>query len=131
MCDFSLNCHITGYYRVNYDTENWRLLSTAINASHLVDDMDVMNRAQLMFDSFALAKAKELDYATAFDTTNYLMFETQLTPWSAALGHLSYIRDRFADDTTAKSLFQVREKKRAANVLKLLAKKSALCGASA
>jgi len=96
-----------GYYRVNYDPENWRLLSAGINATELVENMDVMNRAQLMFDSFALARAEELDYATALDTTNYLTFEMDYIPWSAALGHLTYINDRFTEDKTAKSLFQV------------------------
>ncbi|CAB3366331.1 Hypothetical predicted protein [Cloeon dipterum] len=95
-----------GYYRVNYDKENWKKLSEAINATHLLDELSVINRAQLLMDSLVLAKAKELDYETAFDTTNYLAHEKEFTPWNAALNELSYVKDRMVAEDSTKLLFE-------------------------
>ncbi|XP_059490156.1 uncharacterized protein LOC132205229 [Neocloeon triangulifer] len=101
-----VNNQKNGYYRVNYDKQNWKMLSEAINSTGSLDTLSVLNRAQLIMDSFVLAKAKHLDYESAFDTTNYLTFEKELTPWNAALNELSYLNDRMVADDSSKSLFQ-------------------------
>ena len=43
-----------GYYRVNYDTQNWAALATALNQSHEV--IHLLNRAQIIDDAFNLAR---------------------------------------------------------------------------
>lgn len=52
---FIFNVQQTGYYRVNYDVENWEAL-----AKQLQEDLSViatLNRAQIVDDSLNLARA--------------------------------------------------------------------------
>ncbi|XP_065336778.1 aminopeptidase N-like [Cloeon dipterum] len=95
-----------GYYRVNYDKENWKKLSESINGAQLVNTLSVNNRVQLLMDSFALAKAKELDYELALFMTKYLNYETELTPWNAVLDEFNYIYDRMFGDESFMTMFE-------------------------
>ncbi|XP_063229950.1 aminopeptidase N-like [Bacillus rossius redtenbacheri] len=83
----------SGYYRVNYDEENWRRI-----AAHLGGDghqsIHVLNRAQLLDDSLNLARAGLLDYKLALDVTRYLSRETDYLPWTSALNNLAFIDRR-------------------------------------
>ena len=83
------NVQQTGYYRVNYDKKNWRLIADQLNRDHT--KIHVINRAQLLDDAFNLAKSGMLDYETALSLTSYLSKETEYIPWSAALTGLSYV----------------------------------------
>lgn len=49
------NVHETGYYRVNYDSDNWAAIIQQMEDDHTT--IDVKNRAQLLDDSFNLALA--------------------------------------------------------------------------
>ncbi|KAF4520350.1 hypothetical protein B566_EDAN009873 [Ephemera danica] len=86
-----------GYYRVNYDQRNWQLLS----ASQL--KLHPLNRAQMMDDALALARASMLDYTTALDTTRYLDTERDYVPWSAGLAGLSYLWDRLSNQSDSRA----------------------------
>ncbi|XP_030045544.1 aminopeptidase Ey isoform X1 [Microcaecilia unicolor] len=88
-----LNIDVKGYYRVNYDLANWQRLLTALQNNHTV--IPVINRAQIIDDSFNLARAKYINTTTALDTTKFLYNETEYMPWQAALGSLSYFRLMF------------------------------------
>ena len=73
-----------GYYRVNYDASNWKLLSNALSSVDY-NKIHVMNRAQLIDDSFALVSAGYLeDYETAYDILKYLVNEDDFFPWYTA-----------------------------------------------
>ncbi|XP_051920250.1 aminopeptidase N-like [Hippocampus zosterae] len=82
------NTNVSGYYRVNYDTDNWNRLISVLEADHLT--IPIINRAQIIDDAFSLTRAKMVDVTLAFRTTKYLSKETQYIPWKAALGNLYF-----------------------------------------
>lgn len=49
------NVQETGYYKVNYDDNNWQLLTTQLEKDHT--QVHQLNRAQLVDDSLDLARA--------------------------------------------------------------------------
>ena len=77
------------FYRVNYDSENWKKISAALLKDH--KKIHRTNRAQILDDSLTLAKAGLLDYPTALGTTEYLAKEVDYIPWTAAIAELNYI----------------------------------------
>ena len=91
ICKFNINSPFpTGYYRVNYDTANWKLLIKQLNDDHT--KIHVINRAQIIDDALNLARAGLLDYNLALGVTSYLNKETEYIPWKAALSGFGYVR---------------------------------------
>uniref|UniRef100_A0A674J2P7 Aminopeptidase n=1 Tax=Terrapene triunguis TaxID=2587831 RepID=A0A674J2P7_9SAUR len=88
-----LNINVTGYFRVNYDQDNWNKLLTELGTSH--EAIPVINRAQIIDDAFNLARAKHINITLALNTTTYLGKEREYLPWSAALDNLGYFRLMF------------------------------------
>ncbi|KAF4517644.1 hypothetical protein B566_EDAN002876, partial [Ephemera danica] len=86
-CQFAVR-----FYRVNYDTRNWQLLSESLL------DLTHSTRSMLLDDALNLARGGRLDYVTALDVTELLPNETHLAPWSAALTGLGYLHDRLSND---------------------------------
>ncbi|KAF6722116.1 Aminopeptidase N [Oryzias melastigma] len=82
------NLNVVGYYRVNYDTANWNKLLNALSVDHLI--IPVINRAQLVDDSFNLARAKIIPTVQALDTTKYLDKERDYMPWKSAINNLDF-----------------------------------------
>ncbi|XP_035252401.1 alanyl (membrane) aminopeptidase b [Anguilla anguilla] len=82
------NLNVTGYYRVNYDLENWNRLLIQLNTNHQV--IPAINRAQLVDDAFNLARANKTSTTLALSTTRYLSSETEYMPWESALDNLDY-----------------------------------------
>ncbi|XP_041794551.1 aminopeptidase Ey [Chelmon rostratus] len=82
------NINVTGYYRVNYDDENWEQLLAQLNSEHQV--IPVINRAQLVDDAFNLARAQLVSTILALRTTSYLSMEMEYMPWQSALDNLHY-----------------------------------------
>lgn len=54
----SRKIYLSGYYRVNYDIENWQILARVLSEDHQA--IHVLNRAQLLDDSFNLARTGKL-----------------------------------------------------------------------
>ena len=84
-----VNVQQTGFYRVNYDDNNWSLI-----ASRLATDpasVHRVNRAQLLDDAFNLARAGQLDYTIPLSLTEYLAHEDDYIPWSTTFRALGYI----------------------------------------
>lgn len=82
----------SGFYRVNYDIDNWKEL-----IKQLKDDPTVIhaiNRAQLIDDAFNLAIAGHLDYAIPLGLSEYLEKENSVTPWYSAKNCFSFLIDR-------------------------------------
>lgn len=83
------NLQQTGYYRVNYDLRNWKLIAAALQEDHTA--IHVVNRAQILSDALELAKVGQLDYSVALSLTEYLDKETEYIPWVSALSGLSHL----------------------------------------
>ncbi|XP_064115925.1 aminopeptidase N-like [Macrobrachium nipponense] len=87
------NIQQTGFYRVNYDVNNWQLIFNQLAANHSV--IGTINRAQIIDDSIDLAKAGHLPYGVPLTILRYLVAEEEYVPWSAAFNNLSYLRRMF------------------------------------
>ena len=81
----------TGYYRVNYDEENWKLIIKQLNEDHT--QIHVINRAQIIDDAINLARVGLLKYELALGVTSYLNSETEYIPWAAALTGFRYLEE--------------------------------------
>ncbi|XP_067293179.1 alanyl (membrane) aminopeptidase b, tandem duplicate 1 [Pseudorasbora parva] len=82
------NINVTGYYRVNYDDNNWERLLNVLQTSR--ENIPIINRAQIIDDAFNLAKAGIKPTTLALRTTLFLSEETEYMPWEAALDNLDY-----------------------------------------
>lgn len=91
-----VNVNQTGYYRVNYDSENWlKLTRELLNARTFAKSFDPKNRAQLIDDAMNLASSGYLDYNVALNLTKYLVNERDYVPWRAAFTAFDYIGSMF------------------------------------
>uniref|UniRef100_A0A3Q3ESM7 Aminopeptidase n=1 Tax=Labrus bergylta TaxID=56723 RepID=A0A3Q3ESM7_9LABR len=81
-----LNTNVSGFFRVNYDLQNWDRLLSLLNTDHQV----IINRAQIIDDAFNLARAKIINTTLALRTTTYLSRERDYIPWESALRNLDY-----------------------------------------
>ncbi|XP_041970212.1 aminopeptidase N [Aricia agestis] len=88
---FIANIQQTGFYRINYDERNWKMLINVLNDKHRFEEIHPINRAQIIDDAMNLALAGRLDYRTALDITSYLSHEKSYVPWKAGLVALGYI----------------------------------------
>ncbi|XP_073693463.1 aminopeptidase N-like [Garra rufa] len=82
------NLNVTGYYRVNYDPQNWERLVTQLTLNHKV--IPVLNRGQIIDDAFNLARAEIINITLALRTTKYLSEEMEYIPWESAIRNLEY-----------------------------------------
>uniref|UniRef100_A0AAR2LK22 Aminopeptidase n=1 Tax=Pygocentrus nattereri TaxID=42514 RepID=A0AAR2LK22_PYGNA len=83
-----VNINCTGYYRVNYDEDNWNKLIDQLETNH--DYIPLINRGQLIDDAFNLARAKYVNVTLPLKTTKYLINETEYFPWESALNNLQF-----------------------------------------
>ncbi|XP_004700840.1 thyrotropin-releasing hormone-degrading ectoenzyme [Echinops telfairi] len=88
------NINQTGYFRVNYDLRNWRLLIEQLIRNHEV--LSVSNRAGLIDDAFSLARAGYLPQNIPLEMIRYLAEEKDFLPWHAASRAL-YPLDKLLD----------------------------------
>jgi aminopeptidase N len=96
-----LNTKQTGYYRVNYDLDNWMNIKEALfKDDH--DKIHVMNRAQIVDDLFNLARAGIVKYDTAVDIIRYIKKEKHYIPWLSAISHgLTFLSQRVNGEKNA------------------------------
>ncbi|XP_041930194.1 aminopeptidase N-like [Alosa sapidissima] len=87
------NLNVSGYYRVNYDQQNWERLFAQLSSDHQV--IPIINRAQIIDDAFSLVKARILNTTMALQTTKYLVQEREYMPWEAASRSLNYFFQMF------------------------------------
>lgn len=88
-----LNINVTGYYQVNYDENNWRKIQNQLQTDLSV--IPVINRAQIIHDSFNLASAGKLPVTLPLSNTLFLAKEIEYMPWEAALSSLNYFKLMF------------------------------------
>nr|AGT95896.1 aminopeptidase N [Aedes aegypti] len=90
---FILNNQQVGYYRVNYDDDNWAKISEALRSENF-GGIHVLNRAQIVDDLFNLARAGVVKYDAALEILDYLEDETEYPPWLAAVNGLTTLSRR-------------------------------------
>jgi len=99
-----VNLQEVGYYRVNYDTDNWKLIIKQLLSNH--SKVHTINRAQIIDDALDLARAHFLDYHISLNTTQYLINEKEFIPWEAAFNAFSFL-DRMLRRSSAYGLWKV------------------------
>ncbi|KAM9817545.1 aminopeptidase Ey-like [Neosynchiropus ocellatus] len=82
------NVDMKGFYRVNYDAQNWERLLSKLDSRP--QDVPVINRAQIIDDAFNLARAKLVGTTLALRTTKFLRREVDYMPWQTARRNLDY-----------------------------------------
>ncbi|XP_039979935.1 aminopeptidase N-like [Xiphias gladius] len=82
------NTNVSGYFRVNYDLDNWDRLLSLLNNNHQA--LSIINRAQIIDDAFNLARAKIISTTLALTATKYLSKERDYIPWESALRNFDY-----------------------------------------
>lgn len=98
-----LNKQSSGYYRILYDEENYRLI-----AQGLADEtykFHPRNRAQLLHDAYRFVDTDRISQATLFQLLAYLKNEDQYAPWSTANSILT-IYDQYLRGDQNYELFQ-------------------------
>lgn len=80
-----------GYYRVNYDIENWNALSAQLSTGFAA--INPSDRAGLLDDAFNLGRAEQLPYDVILDMTLYLTEETDYVPWTVAHDNLMWMSE--------------------------------------
>lgn len=100
-----INVKTTGYYRVNYDPENWARIIAQLQDRPT--EIHIVNRAQLLDDAMTLARASLTSYDLALNLTRYLEMEDQFLPWQSFLDNLQYLSN-MALNTSAESSLKVR-----------------------
>ncbi|XP_022215617.2 aminopeptidase N [Drosophila obscura] len=94
---FIFNIQQTGYYRVNYDLDNWRAVTEHLMDAKHFEEIAPANRAQLIDDVLNLARGSYLSYGTAMNLTRYLAHETGHVPWKAAITNFNFIDSMFVN----------------------------------
>ncbi|XP_071750221.1 aminopeptidase Ey isoform X2 [Lepeophtheirus salmonis] len=100
------NVNQTGYYRVNYNDDNWKRITHCLLRNH--SRINKYNRAQLIDDSFYLASRGLLSYVIPFNITTYLPNEDQPLIWITFFEKLSEITSktfRIENDDKLKGFF--------------------------
>ncbi|KAK0077292.1 hypothetical protein PV325_004170 [Microctonus aethiopoides] len=79
-----INIQQTGFYRVNYDYENWKRLADYLNTNNYYK-IHVRNRAQLIYDLLFLASYEDKYFELLIDVMTYLHREINYLPWIPSL----------------------------------------------
>ncbi len=96
---YVINYREDGYYRVNYQEDNWNALTELLLSEP--GRIDRLNRAQIYDDSFNLARAMLLDYATPLEISKAVALEDDYIPLYSALMALQYLDGMLRQDETA------------------------------
>lgn len=86
------NAFTTGYYRVNYDIDEWRRLINVLYENH--EALSVSDRTGLLDDAFALAEGGYISYDVPLNMSLYLKREAEYEPWVTASSHIVTIARR-------------------------------------
>lgn len=81
---YIFNVQQLGYYRVNYDENNWRKIIAILNSDDF-EKIHILNRAQLVDDALTFAFDGVISYEIALGVVSYLSRETDYIPWYPAV----------------------------------------------
>lgn len=77
-----VNIQQTGYFRVNYDDNLWTQIMHFLHGTNW-QQIQLLNRAQLIDDSLSLARASKIDYKFPLGILQYLAKEADYIPWAS------------------------------------------------
>lgn len=80
-------------FPVNYDQDNWNLLSNYLQSESRVN-IPELTRAKLLHDAWNLAYAGELSFATAFNMTLFMRHERNHLVWDPVFTMIDHIGRR-------------------------------------
>lgn len=89
------NKQATGYYRVVYDKENYKLLSESLMKNE-ASQIDSKSRSQLIDDAFNFARHGRIEFSITLELMEFLKNDTSYLPWFAGNKALSFLDNRFA-----------------------------------
>ncbi|XP_022825014.1 membrane alanyl aminopeptidase-like [Spodoptera litura] len=87
------NIQQSGLYRVKYDEDNWRALSSYLNSNNR-ERIHKLNRAQIVNDVLHFIRSGDIDRTLGFEVIDFLRSETDYYVWNGALTQLDWIRRR-------------------------------------
>lgn len=99
------NIQVAGIYKVNYDEKNWELLTNALNSKDF-NEIDTLNRVQLIDDASDIAWVGQMKYNIFFKVMDYLKQEEEYLPWKTALSNIARL-DRLMKRTASYGMFRV------------------------
>ncbi|XP_070169666.1 aminopeptidase N-like [Polyergus mexicanus] len=88
------NIQQIGYYRVNYDFDNWKKIASYLASKNYVK-IHVLNRAQIIDDAFHFMITKQLDSSIFWNIIKYLEQETDFVAWYPMFKALEYMSSVF------------------------------------
>ncbi|NXN79471.1 AMPE aminopeptidase, partial [Bombycilla garrulus] len=94
-----------GFFRVNYDSQNWATLSRLLLQNHTLN-FSAADRAGILDDAFSLARPGLVNYTVPLELTQYLRNETDYLPWNRAISSVTYLANMLEDDNDVYPLFQ-------------------------
>lgn len=94
--EWLIGYHDFGYYRLNYDQNNWLLIIQQLKSDHSL--LSPVDRAKLIDDSFNLAKANAIDLSIYLNLIEYLSEEQHNVPIETALITFDYLTNMISDD---------------------------------
>ncbi|XP_064629181.1 aminopeptidase N-like [Lineus longissimus] len=86
------NHGMKGYYIVNYDESNWKLLAEQLIKDHTV--IPPINRAEIIYDTVLLVKSGELHVSKSLELARYLKNEKDSNPWTAFINAIERYGDK-------------------------------------
>lgn len=88
---YLVNNQRSGYYRVQYDAWNYKLLRFELIRGDM-EKIAPVTRGQLIDDAMMLGRAKSLHYSIIIELLEYLKHETDEIPWRMAKKELQFIQ---------------------------------------
>ncbi|VDL92144.1 unnamed protein product [Schistocephalus solidus] len=86
---YTFNLRQTGFYRVNYDIQNWHRFIECLHSNHSI--FTRLTRAQLIDDSFNIANQGSISFDLFLNLTKYLRKERDFVPLSVAYRAFNYL----------------------------------------
>ncbi|NXG44487.1 AMPE aminopeptidase, partial [Psilopogon haemacephalus] len=100
----NINPDHIGFFRVNYNSQNWDSLSNLLVNNH--SSLSAADRAGILDDAFSLARAGLVNYSVPLQLTKYLTNETDYLPWHRVISSVTYLANMLADDQNLYPQFQ-------------------------
>ncbi|XP_018343088.1 PREDICTED: glutamyl aminopeptidase-like [Trachymyrmex septentrionalis] len=102
-----INVQQAGYYRINYDNDNWEKLARYLNSTEYMN-IHVLNRAQIIDDAYFFLLRNKLEYSFFEQLTSYLSNETNYVAWYPMFKILENMSGffPFSNSTRVKEHFQ-------------------------